>query len=432
MERTLIQDLPQRTGDRVCIQGWMHNMRSFPDFSFLILRDRSGLQQVILDPGAELEKLAGLQNESVLRIEGTVVPEERSPTGVDIREPSIDILSAVMEPGPFELNKKVLKPNLDIFLDHAAYGLRHPLKQATFRVLSTLLGAYRDHLSANGFTEISTPKIVGSATEGGANVFRVDYFDRSAYLAQSPQLYKQIMVGVFERVFEIGHVFRAEEHNTSRHLNEYISLDLEMGFIASQQDVMDTLAGVLMAMLRTVAERNPREIESLKIDLPLGQPFPAITFREGQQLILDRHGEDRFHEPDLSPQDERWLCEWARETYGSDFLFVTHFPTSKRPFYAFPDPADPEYTESFDLLFRGSELVTGGQRINDYSQLLGSMNARGVNPEPFSGFLEAFKFGMPPEGGFAIGAERLLARLTGAENIRETTLFPRDVTRLTP
>ena len=431
LERTLIRDLPPLVGQRIRIEGWMHNMRSFPDFSFLILRDRTGQQQVILEP-TELKKLEGLQTETVLRIEGTVVAEERSPSGVDIREATIEILSPVTEIGPFELNKRVLKPNLDTFLDHAGYGLRHPLKAATFRVMSTLLGAYREYLTAHGFTEISTPKIVGSATEGGANVFPVTYFDRTAYLAQSPQLYKQIMVGVFERVFEIGHVFRAEEHNTSRHLNEYISLDLEMGFIESQRDVMDALSGVLIGMFEIVAERNPKEIEMLKINLPLGQSFPVVTFREAQQLILDHHGEDRFHEPDLAPQDERWLCEWSKEQHGSDFVFVTHFPMSKRPFYAYPDPADPTYSESFDLLFRGSELVTGGRRINDYEQLVAMMTERGINTEPFSGFLEAFKFGMPPEGGFAIGAERLLARLTGAENIRETTLFPRDVTRLTP
>jgi nondiscriminating aspartyl-tRNA synthetase len=419
-------------GEQVCIEGWMHNMRAFPDFSFVILRDRTGQQQVIFEPGQELEKLSGLQNETVLRITGTVAAEERSPTGVDVRGESIEVIAPVTETGPFELNKKVLKPSLDVFLDHAGYGLRHPLKAATFRVMGTLLGAYRRHLTENGFTEISTPKIVGSATEGGANVFPVAYFDQTAYLAQSPQLYKQIMVGVFERVFEIGHVFRAEAHNTSRHLNEYISLDLEMGFINSQHDVMDTLSDVLTAMFEAVAEINPNEIELLKIQLPPGQPFPAITFREGQQLILDLHGEERFDEPDLSPQDERWLCEWSREKHGSDFLFVTHFPTSKRPFYAYPDPADPTYSESFDLLFRGSELVTGGQRISNYAQLVSVMTERGIDPEPFSGFLEAFKFGMPPEGGFAIGAERLLARLTGAENIRETTLFPRDVTRLTP
>lgn len=432
MARTLIADLPSLVGQRVTLEGWMHNMRSFPDFSFVILRDRTGLQQVVLDPGPELEKLGGLQTESVLRVEGLVVPEARSPTGVDVREATVEVVAPVTEPGPFELNKKVLKPNLDTFLDHAGYGLRHPLKAATFRMLSTILSAYRDHLVSNGFTEISTPKIVGSATEGGANVFKVEYFDRTAYLAQSPQLYKQIMVGVFERVFEIGHVFRAEEHNTSRHLNEYTSLDLEMGFISSQQDVMDTLAGVINAMIQALADKNPKDVAALKVELPLNQPFPAVTFREAQQTILDLHGENRFDEPDLSPQDERWLGEWARREYGSDFLFVTHFPMSKRPFYAFPDLADPTYSETFDLLFRGMELVTGGRRINDYVQLVGMMTARNINPEPFSGFLEAFKYGMPPEGGFAIGAERLLARLTGAENVRETTLFPRDVTRLTP
>jgi nondiscriminating aspartyl-tRNA synthetase len=432
MKRTLTCDLPAKAGERVTIEGWMHTLRSFPDFSFLILRDRSGQAQVILEPGPELEKLRGLQNETVLRIEGMVVEEERSPLGVDVKQPIISVISPVTDVGPFELNKKVLKPNLDVFLDHAAYGLRHPTKQATFRVFSTLLGGYREFLTSQGFTEISTPKIVGSATEGGANVFKVEYFDRLAYLAQSPQLYKQIMVGVYERVFEIGHVFRAETHNTARHLNEYTSLDLEMGLIDSQLDVMDMLSRALVAMFEAVAERNPKDIELLKIDLPLGHSFPRITFREGQQLILDRHQEDRFHEPDLSPQDERWLCEWAREEHGSDFLFVTHYPTSKRPFYAYPDPSNPEFSESFDLLFRGSELVTGGRRINDYEQLVTVMTERGINPDPFVGFLEAFKYGMPPEGGFAIGAERLVARLTGADNIRETTLFPRDVTRLTP
>ncbi len=432
MSRTLTAELPALVGKRVLIEGWMHTMRSFPDFSFLVIRDRSGQAQVILEEGPELQRLRGLQNESVLRIEGDVVAEERSPIGVDVRNPSITVLAPVTEVGPFELNKKVLKPSLDVFLNHAPYGLRHPSKVATFRVMSTLLSAYREFLVGQDFTEISTPKIVGAATEGGANVFAVEYFDRHAYLAQSPQLYKQIMVGVFERVFEVGHAFRAEEHYTSRHLNEYCSLDLEMGFIRSQQDVMDVLAGVISAMVDAIHERNPREVEMLKIELPLGHSFPEITFRAGQQLILDRYGENRFHEPDLSPQDERRLGEWAKEEHGSDFLFVTHYPTVKRPFYAYPDPDDPEHSETFDLIFRGVELVTGGRRINDYEQLVASMEARGVDPQPFGGFLEAFRYGMPPEGGFAVGSERFLARLMNADNIRETTLFPRDVGRLTP
>jgi nondiscriminating aspartyl-tRNA synthetase len=432
VERTLARDLPTKIGQRVCLEGWLHTIRSFPDFSFLILRDRSGLAQVILEPGSELDKLHGLQNETVLRVEGTVVEEPRAPRGVDVKQATVKVIAPVTETGPFEINKKVLKPNLDVFLNHAPYGLRHPQKAATFRLLSTLVGAFREYLVAHDFVEIFTPKIVGTATEGGANLFQLDYFGRRAYLAQSPQLYKQIMVGVFERVFEVGPVFRAEEHYTSRHLNEYTSLDLEMGFISSQRDVMDMLVGVLGAMFAAVRERNTREIEMLGIDLPRTDNIPTITFRQGQELILQRHGENRFGEPDLSPQDERWLCEWAKEEHESDFVFVTHFPTAKRPFYTYPNPNDPTYSESFDLLFRGSELVTGGRRINDYQQLVTVMAERGVNPEPFEGYLEAFKYGMPPEGGFAIGAERLLARLVGAENIRETTLFPRDVNRLTP
>jgi nondiscriminating aspartyl-tRNA synthetase len=432
MERTLNKDLPQKIGERVCVEGWMHNRRTFPDFSFVILRDRTGMAQVILEPGPELDKLDGLQNETVLRVEGTVVQEPRSPAGVDVKQASIQVLAPVTEVGPFELNKKVLKPNLDTFLNHAPYGLRYPKKIATFRVFSSLVGGFRTYLAQQGFTEIHTPKLTGSATEGGTNVFTVDYFGRQAYLAQSPQLYKQIMVGVFERVFEIGPVFRAEEHYTSRHLNEYTSLDLEMGFIESQRDVMDMLAAVLQAMFDAAQAETPSEIAALGIDLPSTAGIPTITFREGQDIILNRHGEDRSHEPDLSPQDERWLSEWAKAEHGSDFVFVTHFPTAKKPFYTYYDPADPEFSESFDLIFRGSELVSGGRRINRCDHLLASLEQRGMNPEPFSGYIEAFKYGMPPEGGFAIGAERLLARLTGAENIRETTLFPRDVNRLAP
>ncbi|HZT97055.1 MAG TPA: aspartate--tRNA(Asn) ligase [Chloroflexota bacterium] len=432
MQRTLTRELPQRIGQRVLLEGWMHNIRSFPDFSFLILRDRTGNAQVILEPGPELEKLHGLQNESVLRIEGTVVEEERSPLGVDVRDAWITVVAPVTEIGPFELNKKVLKPSLDVFLNHAAYGLRHPSRIAVFRIMSTILAGYREFLLSEGFTEISTPKLVGGATEGGANVFPVQYFDRTAYLAQSPQLYKQIMVGVFERVFEIGPAFRAEEHATSRHLNEFTSLDLEMGFIESQRDVMDMLRRVLQAMIEAVRTRNAREVELLRMELPRIEEIPSLKFREAQQMILERHGEDRSQEPDLSPQDERWICEWGEKEHGSQFVFVTHFPSAKKPFYSFPDPEDPEYSETFDLLFRGSELVSGGRRINDYAQQLEVLEQRGIDAQPFEGFLEAFKYGMPPEGGFAIGAERFLARLAGAENLRETTLFPRDINRLTP
>jgi nondiscriminating aspartyl-tRNA synthetase len=299
-------------------------------------------------------------------------------------------------------------------------------------VYADLLAGFREYLVPRGFVEVHTPKLVGSATEGGANVFKLGYFDRDAYLAQSPQIYKQIMVGIFERVFEIGPAFRAEEHSTVRHLNEYTSLDLEMGFINGPDDVMDLLIGLIESMVRTPFERHRRDVETLGIQMPRFGRVPRIKLREAQQIILERHGEDHTTEPDLSPQDERWIGEWAEAEHGTDFVFITHFPTSKRPFYTMPDPQDPAYTLSFDLIYKGQELVSGSQRVNSYEQQMRILEERGMNPEPFEALLQALRFGMPPEGGFAIGSERLLMRLTGAENIRETTLFPRDVNRLTP
>jgi nondiscriminating aspartyl-tRNA synthetase len=430
-ERVLNADLPQHVGERVLVEGWVHAIRKFGAVNFLILRDRTGMAQVILEPG-QIENLEGMQVETVVAVHGTVESEERAANGVEIRDASLSILSPVTEVIPFEINKRVLKPSLDVFLNNAPVGLRYPSKAAVFRLYSDLLFGFRDYLVNHGFTEIATPKLVGEATEGGANVFQLDYFGRPAYLAQSPQLYKQIMVGVFERVFEVGPAFRAEPHYTVRHLNEYISLDVEMGFINGPGDVMDLLISLLEHMVRTMAERHPNDVESLSIQLPRVGSVPRLRFREAQQIILDRFGENRFDEPDLSPQDERWLGEWASEEHGTDFVFVTHFPSTKVAFYSKADPDDPDYALNFDLIFRGQELVSGSQRINSHAELLDRLHARGMDPASFSGYLEAFKFGMPPEGGFAIGSERLLMRLTGADNIRETTLFPRDVNRLSP
>ena len=429
--RTLTRDLPDKSGERVRIEGWVHAIRKFGAVNFLILRDMSGMAQVILEP-VELEKLDGLQLETVVAVEGMVEKDERAAGGVEIRDAELEVISPVTEVMPFEINKKVLKPSLDVFLSNAPVGLRFPKKQSTFRIYSDLLQGFRDFLVPRGFVEIHTPKLAGTATEGGANVFKVDYFGRTAYLTQSPQLYKQIMVGVFERVFEVGPAFRAEEHSTVRHLNEFNSLDVEMGFISSYRDVTDLLLELLEHMMQAAAERHPKDLEALGVQLPRFGDVPSITFREAQQMILDRHGEARFHEPDLSPQDERWIGEWAMKEHNTDFALVTHYPTAKRAFYTMPDPEDPEHSLGFDLLFRGEELVSGAQRIHRYDQLVQAIQERGLDPQPFEGYLQAFKFGMPPEGGFAIGSERLLLRLTGAENIRETTLFPRDINRLTP
>ncbi|MGC9348387.1 MAG: aspartate--tRNA(Asn) ligase, partial [Anaerolineae bacterium] len=283
------------------------------------------------------------------------------------------------------------------------------------------------------FVQIASPKIVASATESGANVFAIDYFGQRAYLAQSPQFYKQMMVGVFERVYEIGPVFRAEPHATARHVNEFISLDAEMGFIGDHRDVMQVVTRVVRTVLGHLQSHLSADLKLLEVEMPRApETFPAIHFADAQHYIYDQHGEDCRGEPDLSPQHERWIGEWALKKHGSDFVFVTGYPMVKRPFYTHPQPDDPTYSNSFDLLFRGMEMITGGQRLHRYEDYLAALEAYGLTAESFEGYLEAFRYGMPPHGGFAIGLERLVMQLTGAQNLRETTLFPRDMHRLTP
>ena len=295
------------------------------------------------------------------------------------------------------------------------------------------MAGFRDALDGLGFTEVYTPKIVGSATESGATTFGIDYFGQPAYLAQSPQFYKQALVGVFERVYEVGPVFRAEPHDTARHLAQYTSLDAELGFITDHQDVMSVLRDTIAGMLAGVGERARSAVDLLGLALPaVTAKIPQIHFRDAQELIASGAGRDPRGEPDLSPADERWLCEWAAREHGSEFLFVTGYPMAKRPFYTHPDPALPGYSNGFDLLFRGLELVTGGQRLHRHADYLAALAARGEDPRPYSGYLQIFEYGMPPHGGFAIGLERWTARLTGAANVRQVTLFPRDLHRLTP
>ncbi len=433
MERVLSTHLTQHVGERVIVEGWLHRLRRLGAINFLALRDGWGILQAVIDDPPELAKVAPLAVESVLSIEGTVTLEPQAPDGIELRQCRVHVLVPIEEPPPFELNKRVLKPSLDVFLDHAAVGLRHPQKRAIFRLGAGIMHAFRSYLHHEGFTEIQTPKLVGTATEGGANVFPVDYLGRTAYLAQSPQFYKQIMVGVFERVFEVGPVFRAEPHNTARHLNEYVSLDAEMGFIHDHHTVMATLTRVIDAILRHLGERHQAELVLLGLQLPLvPDVIPSVRFAEALAMISEATGTDVRGEPDLAPEHERWLGTWAQAEYNSDFLFVTGYPTAKRPFYTHPDPADPTFSNSFDLLFRGMELVTGGQRLHRYGDYIIALEARNLNPADFEGYLEAFRHGMPPHGGFAIGLERFLMQLLGLANIRETTLFPRDLTRLSP
>ena len=437
-------------GQRVRLCGWVHRLRQIGAINFLVLRDGFGLFQAVLTP-EQLAPLAGCVEGSVVELTGVVTLEAQAPGGCELHDCQVRIITAVTEPPPFEINKKEVKATLSTFLDHGVVGLRHPNKWALFRLSAGIMAGFRATLTGLGFTEVQTPKLVASATESGANVFKVDYFGRAAYLAQSPQFYKQTMVGIFERVFEVGPVFRAEPHDTTRHINEYVSLDVEFGFIENHFDVMEMLAAVIQGILQHLTHAQAVELAQLRVKMPafaapdaisplaaagtggIVAHIPWVYFPAAQEMIYRATGEDCRGEPDLAPAHERWLGQWAQQTLGSDFLFVTGYPMGKRPFYTHPNLADPAFSNSFDLLFRGTELVTGGQRLHRYADYVAALAQHGISDlTAFEAYLEVFKYGMPPHGGFAIGLERFLMQLLGLDNIRLATLFPRDLGRLTP
>jgi nondiscriminating aspartyl-tRNA synthetase len=430
--RALAADLPSHVGEPVTIAGWVHRRRQLKSVSFLVVRDRTGLAQVVLT-GPAAKALDAVPEETVVQVEGRAVANEQAPGGVEITDAALTALSGPAVAPPFDLYRPSVAAGLSVILDNAGVALRHPLLRAPFEVAAAAVAGFRAHLDGTGFTEIHTPKIVGTATESGANVFGVDYFGQRAFLAQSPQFYKQAMVGVFERVYEVGPVFRAEPHDTTRHLAEYTSLDVELSFITDHHDVMDVLTGALRGMLTAVEHRGADAVARLGITLPaMPERIPEVDFAGAQEMIAAATGTDPRGEPDLAPADERWLSQWALREHGSTFLFVTGYPTIKRPFYTHPDPDRPERTRSFDLLFKGLELVTGGQRLHRHDDYLTALAQRGQDPGDYAAYLDVFAHGMPPHGGFAIGLERFVARLTGADNIRSTTLFPRDLHRLAP
>ena len=428
MERIYTSELSRHVGERVLLAGWLHHQRRLSRLTFLLLRDARGIAQVVV----ETEPLRW-QPETVLEVEGTVVATPEAPGGVELHDPELRVVAETAEPPPIELRRPHLKEQLPTILDHAPVALRHPRERAKHRIAAAALAGYRAALDALGFVEIQTPKLVGAATEGGANVFRVDYFGRPAYLAQSPQLYKQILVGVFERVYETGPAFRAEPHDTGRHLAEYVSLDAELGFVNDHRDVMRVAREAVNGMVEAVRSRARAAVDLLGAEIPeVPAEIPSIDFVAAQEAIERATGERVVGEPDLAPAHERWLGAWARAEHGSEFLFVVGDPLAKRPFYTHADPERPAFSRGFDLIFRGLEVVTGGQRLHRYDDYVVALEERGLDPEPFAGYLEAFRHGMPPHGGFALGLERWVARLVGARNVRETTLFPRDRSRLTP
>jgi nondiscriminating aspartyl-tRNA synthetase len=431
--RVLADDIGAHVGQQVTIAGWLHRKRELKSVTFLIVRDRSGLAQAVIRPGVCDGPAADLTEESVIQVTGLVTASSQAPGGAEISQPDVISLGEPAEPPPFDLYRPTVTAQLATVLDHAPTTLRHPVLRAGFEISAASVAGFRSALDAAGFTEIQTPKIVGSATESGANVFALDYFGQPAYLAQSPQFYKQMMVGVFERVYETGQVFRAEPHDTARHLAQYTSLDAEIGFISDHHDVMAVLRDAIAGMVTAVRQRADHAVGLVGANLPeVPAAIPSLHFADAQAMIARQAGWDPRGEPDLSPADERWLSEWARREHCSEFLFVTGYPMAKRPFYTHQDPERPEFSRSFDLLFRGLELVTGGQRLHKHADYLAALTARGEDQQSYAGYLQAFRHGMPPHGGFAIGLERWTARLTGAANIREVTLFPRDLHRLSP
>ncbi len=419
-------------GKVVKMNGAVHNIRDMGEFAFVILRKAEGLVQCVYEEGKTDFDLKELKEESAVEVTGVVALEERAPQGFELRLTGIRVLSQPSEVMPIAINKWKMNTSLETRLSLRPVSLRNVRERAKFKVQEGIVRGFREFLSSQGFTEVHTPKIVSRGAEGGANVFKLNYFNKKAELGQSPQFYKQMMVGVFDRVFEVAPVFRAEKHNTTRHLNEYIGLDFEMGYIDSFEDVMAMETGFLKYTMELLKKDYKKELDMLDIDLPSITQIPQVRFDEAKQLVSEKYNRKIRNPFDLEPEEEVLIGRYFKEEYDSDFVFVTHYPSKKRPFYAMDDPADERFTLSFDLLYKGLEITTGGQRIHDYQMILEKMAKRGMDPEDIKDYLMIFKYGMPPHGGLGIGLERLTMRLLDEQNVRETSLFPRDVTRLEP
>jgi nondiscriminating aspartyl-tRNA synthetase len=425
---TDLSSYADRPGTDVRVCGWVHRRRRLSGLAFVILRDRTGLTQVVVKDAATLAQVDALTEETTVEVIGRISANAQAPSGVEIVDPVFRSLTDPAVTPPIELWRPKISAGLPTMLDHAQVTWRHPLQQAKWQLAAASLAGFRASLDALGFTEVHSPKLVESATESGASVFPVEYFGRTAYLAQSPQFYKQVLVGIFERVYEVGPVFRAEPHDTVRHLAEYVSLDVELGFIDDHRDVIAVLRDVVAGMVAAISERAEGAVTLLGADIPqVPAELPILHFREALEIAGAP-----ADEPDLAPEHERALGEWARQVHGSDFVVVEGYPTLNRAFYTHPDPDEPHWSRGFDLIFRGIELVSGAQRLHRYDDYLATLAQRGLAQAPYDSYIDAFRYGIPPHGGFAIGLERWTGRLVEAPNIREVTLFPRDLHRLAP
>jgi nondiscriminating aspartyl-tRNA synthetase len=432
MERTLSNELAGKIGQEVTIQGWLHKKRLLGGLTFVSIRDRRGLAQVLIEDKAEVEKLRGLHIGTVLEITGKVLKEERAPGGAEIHEPKLTVMVAVTEEPPIEIDKPIdHKPeNMDTLFEYRALNLRNLQEQKIFKIRASLLKYLREFLTDREFIEINTPKLIAGATEGGAEVFKLDYFGQEATLAQSPQLYKQMMVGAFERVFEIAPAFRAEPSATTRHMSEVYMLDIEMGFVKSHNEVLDMVGDMTIYALKNVYEKHADDLKSLNApELKLVDVVPKISVAEIHEMYTKATGKDTF-----IPDEEKWICEYARKNLGSDLVFATKFPVEAMKFYHQVNPEDPTTVLWADLLFRGLEIATCPLREYHHDKLVEQMKKAGidVNHPGYKYYLMAMKFGLPQHGGCGYGVDRLVEKTIGLNNVKEATLFPRDINRLAP
>ena len=429
LERTFISEVKDSQDETILLRGWVYKIIDLSNIVFVKLRDKSGIIQLVTNK----EQIEGLKLENAIEVIGKKSKNEKAPGGIEIIVDEIKILGRTYyDKLPFEINSYKNKAALETQLDHRTIALRRPVIRAIFKVQNEIEQAFRDYLRSKNFEQIHTAKIIDSSTEGGSEMFTVNYFDRRSFLAQSPQFYKQMMVGAgFERVYEIGHAYRAELHNTWRHLNEYVSLDVEMGFIKDEFELMDLEEGFLDYLFKHLNKVCKKELEMYKVELPNEVKIPRITLEEAHKILLEKYNK-KSPIGNIDAKGEELICDYVKKEYGTEFVFLTKYPVAKRPMYTMPDDEDKTLTKSFDLIYDGLEITTGGQRINDYEMLKENIIKFGLNPEDFDFYLDTFKYGMPPHGGFAIGLERLTMKILKLSNIREATLVPRDMKRLTP